>query len=119
MGSIQNGYGKYFNMKYDRTGPVFQPAFQAVRIETDEQLLQVTRYTHLNPSTGFLMKIEKLLSYTWSSLPGYIDNKEAYPFVNSRMVVDLSGGNERYRSFVFNQAGYQRELGVIKHLTFE
>lgn len=119
IGNIQNGYGKYFNMKSDRSGPVFQPSFKAVRVETDEQLLHVSRYTHLNPSTGFLVKIENLLDYKWSSLPGYLDKSKAYSFVNSNTVLELCGGKVLYKQFIFDQAGYQRELGIIKHLALE
>jgi putative transposase len=119
IGNIQNGYGKFFNLKHTRTGPVFQPSFQAVRIETDEQLLHGTRYVHLNPSSGFLVKEENLLTYKWSSLPGYLDINEAYPFVDTKIVMGLIGSPHAYRLFVNDQAEYQRELGMIKHMMLE
>ncbi len=119
IGNIQNGYGKFFNMKHNRTGPVFQPSFHAVRVETDEQLLHVSRYTHLNPTTGFIVEIKDLLSYKWSSLPAYLDNSNYYPFLNSEMILQLSNGRDKYRSFVLDQAKYQQELGIIKHLLLE
>lgn len=119
IGNIQNAYGKYFNMRNGRTGPLFQPSFQAVRIETDEQLLHVSRYIHLNPSTGFIVSIQNLLSYAWSSLSDYVNGKKDYQFINSKLVLDLIGKGESYKSFIFDQANYQRELGVIKHIMRE
>jgi putative transposase len=118
-GNLQNAYGKYFNLKYERTGPVFQPSFQAVRIETDEQLVHVSRYIHLNPSTSFIVSTENLPKYEWSSLPGYYDEYRLYPFINSQLVINLAGNKAKYKEIVSDQAGYQQELGKIKHLVME
>ena len=47
MSNYQNSYARYFNTKYKRDGGLFQSMFRAIRIETDEQLLHVSRYIHL------------------------------------------------------------------------
>lgn len=119
MSNVQNGYAKYYNIKTKRTGPLFQPMFQAIRIETDEQLLYVSRYIHLNPSTGYLVTIDKLLNYPWSSLSYYIEGERKFQFINTEMLLLLANGNVKYREFVFDQAAYQRELATIKHLLLE
>ncbi len=119
MSNVQNGYAKYYNVKHQRIGPLFQPRFQAVRIETNEQLLHVSRYIHLNPSTGYLVTIENLSQYPWSSLSCYLDDTSKYSFVNSELVLALINGKKNYQEFVFDQAAYQRELADIKHLTLE
>lgn len=120
ISNLQNGYAKYFNIKTDRSGPLFQPMFKSVRIETDEQLLHVSRYIHLNPSTGYLVSIKNLINYHWSSLPCYIeDNFTQFPFVNSEIILGLIKDKKKYKEFVFDQADYQRQLDNIKHLTHE
>ena len=116
--NIQNGYAKYFNIKTERTGPLFQPMFKSVRIVTDEQLLHVSRYIHLNPSTGYLVEITDLESYLWSSLSCYLEEKSKYPFVNTELILGLIN-KHKYKEFIYNQADYQRELGNIKHLSLE
>ncbi len=49
MNSVQLGYAKYFNTKYERVGPLFQGRFKAKMIETDEYLLYLSAYIHKNP----------------------------------------------------------------------
>lgn len=53
LANLQNGYARYFNLKHKRRGPLFQSMFKAIRVETDEQLLHVSRYIHLNPSSSY------------------------------------------------------------------
>lgn len=120
MGNLQNSYVKYLNIKEGRVGPLFQSAFKGKRIETDEQLLHVSRYIHLNPSTSFLVETEKLVDYPWSSLPIYIDGmpKES-TIVNPKPILDFFNTKDDYHNFLKDQAGYQQELAIIKHLTLE
>jgi putative transposase len=119
MSNIQNGYAKYYNAKQERTGPLFQPLFKAVRIESDEQLLHVSRYIHLNPSTGYVVSIDDLPNYPWSSLRSYTKSSNEFSFVNSNLVLGLMGKESPYQNFVLDQAQYQRELSKIKHLLLE
>lgn len=49
MRSLGTKYVQYFNKRYQRIGPLFQDIYKAVLIETDEQLLHLSRYIHLNP----------------------------------------------------------------------
>lgn len=120
MGNIQNSYVKYLNIKQGRVGPLFQSAFRAKRIETDEQLLHVSRYIHLNPSTSFIVEIDKLTEYLWSSLPFYFDSDSSnYNFISSQLVLEFFKKSNSYKEFIFNQAEYQRSLAFVKHLTLE
>jgi putative transposase len=119
MRNFQNSYGKYFNTKYDRSGSVFQAMFKAIRIETDEQFLQVTRYVHLNPYTAHLVKtIYKLEEYSWSSFPLYLQpNNET--FIDTNFTLQMFPSLHAFLQFTYDQANYQRQLSKIKHLTFE
>ncbi len=118
MSKLQNSYAKYFNLKYKRTGALFQSMFRAVRIETDEQLTHVSRYIHLNPSTSYVCKIKDLKKYAWSSFPHYLGLK-TFKFVKPSLVLGLFKDLKDYEKFVLNQADYQRQLANIKHLTLE
>ena len=48
MSSISTRYAMYFNRKYKRVGSLYQGVYKAVLVETDEQLLQLSRYIHRN-----------------------------------------------------------------------
>lgn len=117
ISNLQNSYAKYFNIKTDRTGPLFQPMFKAVRVTTEEQLLHVSRYIHLNPSTSYLIEIKNLENYPWSSLLNYLKTGK-FPFVNTDIILGIIT-KKNYKEFVFDQAEYQRVLAEIKHLTLE
>ncbi len=121
MRNLQDSYVKYFNIKNERAGPLFQSMFKAVIIETDEQLLHVSRYIHLNPSTAYIVEPENLEDYRWSSLNPYLDKSlnSAYCFINPKIVLSFFKKKEDYKKFVLNQASYQRELDKIKHLIHE
>jgi len=121
MKNLQNGYVKYFNIKNERAGPLFQSMFKAVRIESDEQLLHVSRYIHLNPSTAYIVESEDLEDFSWSSLKAYLNedfNKNNY-FISPSLVLDFFKNKKDYLKFVLDQASYQRDLDKIKHLALE
>ena len=73
VSQLFNSYTKYFNTKYQRVGALFQGVFKAVRIETDEQLVHVSRYIHLNPAVSQLD--DNLINYPWSSLAEYLEDE--------------------------------------------
>ena len=49
MHGIMTSYSRYFNSKYGRSGPLFESCYKASRISSDEYLLHISRYIHLNP----------------------------------------------------------------------
>lgn len=63
LSQVTNSYTRYFNTKHKRVGPLFQGTFKAVHVETDEQLIHLSRYIHLNPLVTFLVKEKGSLSY--------------------------------------------------------
>lgn len=115
IANMQNSFAKYFNLKYNRAGGLFQNAFKATRITSEEELIHVSRYIHLNPVTSYLMKIDELLKESVTSFPVYQDNQKN-SFVNTELLIGVFGTRNRYKDFVLNQVDYQRKLDNIKHL---
>lgn len=116
--NFQNSYAKYFNTKSERSGALFQSMFKAVIIETDEQLIHVARYIHLNPSTAYIIKdSSNLENYHWSSFPEYINNSDG--LADKKELFSYFKSVEDLKKFTLDQADYQRKLGRIKHLILE
>lgn len=118
VSNFANSYTKYFNTKHDRIGPLFQGIFKAVRIESDEQFIHVSRYIHLNPVSSFLIKPESLETYKWSSYIEFVGNLNR-GFVNKDAILDLFSSRAAYKKFVLDQIGYAQQIELIKHLTLE
>ena len=74
MHRLHTSYSMYFNKKYERVGSVFQGRFKAKIIDSEEYLLHVSRYIHLNPLEIVRAQdpaLNSLLTYPWSSLKEY------------------------------------------------
>jgi len=119
VGNFSNSYTRYFNTKNKRNGPLLQGKFKAVHITTNEQLVHVSRYIHLNPYTSLIIKkVEDLMNYPFSSFPEYL-GKSRQSFCQKELVLSHFKKTNTYKDFVFNQADYQRTLDQIKHLVCE
>ncbi len=107
-----NSYTKYYNTKYNRVGPLFQGEFKSVLMESDEQLIHVSRYIHLNPLVSSL--VANIDDYQWSSWFEYMTNTPD-SFCETESVLEHFKDRDDYRQFVLDQAGYATELEFIKH----
>lgn len=118
ISNFQNSLAKYYNLKNKRHGSAFQNPFKAKWVETEEEFFHLSRYIHLNPTTSFLIKIDKLLTYPWSSLSFYVEEKPS-GFVQTDLILDYFKSGKKYYQFVLDNADYQKKLAEIKRLTFE
>ncbi len=115
--NLQNSYAKYFNTKYDRHGSLFQIQFKAKRIESDELFIHTSRYIHLNHVTAFIIQLDSLSTYPWTSFHYYEDRDDS--FINIKPVLSFFNKKQAYTEFVADQVDYQRSLVEIKDLVLE
>ncbi len=116
LSKLCNSYTKYFNTKYKRVGPLLQGEFKAVLVESDEQLLHLSRYIHLNPLVSYIVK--NLDLYEWSSYEEYINSKSKGVCVKEN-VLSFFKSPASYKQFVLDQAEYGEKLELIKHQLHE
>lgn len=113
IGKVNNSYSRFFNLMHNRKGPLWQSRFRAVLIQSNEQLLHVSRYIHLNPSTAGLVK--KPEEWKYSSYNDYINSNTC---LDNLKEISIRNPNT-YKRFVEDQKDYQRTLKQIKKLTLD
>lgn len=99
MHRIGTAYTGYFNIRQNRAGRLFENTFKAVKVNSSEQLLHLTRYQHLNPRVLGLNTPQKLVSYPWSSLSIYLGEKHL-PFIKPEVVISNFKDSASYLDFV-------------------
>ncbi len=110
MSQVANSYTKYFNIKYNRVGPLLQGAFKAVLVESGGQLIHLSRYIHLNPVVSGICKAPG--DYFWSSFGEYMNQDD---ICSTRLVLDLFPSKEKYKEFTDDQIDYGKTLETAKH----
>ena len=113
MGNLLNSYTRYFNIKNKRKGPLWQGRFKSVHVETDEQLLHLTRYIHLNPSSSGLVKDSE--EWAYSSYKQFLGKEKGFCSFKKYLTIEP----KEYREFVNSRKDYQKELSIIKSLVLE
>ena len=96
---VSTKYAMYFNKKYKRSGHLFQGVYRAVTIDSEPQLVHLSRYIHLNPDPA------GLLQYPYSSLHNYL-GKIKQTWINHEEIMSLFSkiSPNPYLSFLFESA---------------
>jgi putative transposase len=113
---ICTSYSMYFNKKYKRSGTLFEGRFQAVIVETDEQLLHLSRYIHLNSHLAGIFTVK---SYPYSSYHFFI-GKEKPLWLKPEAVLNYFSKTKKgqtYEDFVLKYLN--KEVSFDKKLILE
>jgi putative transposase len=109
--NILNSYTRYFNIKHKRKGPLWEGRSKRIEVKTDEQLIHLTRYIHLNPVTANIVK--KPEDWPYSSYREYlrkVNNDDAICNYKDLLEIDPAS----YKAFVESNIEYQKELARLK-----
>lgn len=95
MHRLATGYAMYFNLKYKRSGVLFQGPFKSVHISSNEQLLYVSIYVNLNFNVHQLGgEASKYLS-SWDEYIG----KTKFNFCNKKIILGQFKNANEYKDF--------------------
>lgn len=122
---------KYINIKNDRRGTLFESRFNAKHVGTNEYLLHLSLYIHLNPldiisgkewRTNNLQNWratkEKLLEYPWSSLRAYLDSDNKDLIISgTEIILDQFDNSKDYELFL--QDWSEDTLDKIKDIVID
>lgn len=112
MHDMGTSYTNFFNIKHKRSGSLFQGSFQSVHIKTDEQLIHIIRYIHLNSVVSGL--VAKPEDWFWSSHLDYLDLRKP-PLLDTKEILSYFSSITDYKKFINDQIAYAKELEQIKH----
>lgn len=109
MKKLNGGYAKYFNIKYERVGALFQGKYKSVLIKNEAHFIHLPYYIHFNPLDliapewrereikNYKKAIKFLENYRWSSYLDYIGKKN-FPSVTQReFLSDFFDGPAQYK----------------------
>lgn len=120
ISSLHTSYSMYFNKKYNHTGHLFQDRFKQVIVDSDEQLLYLTKYIHRNPIVARITSV--LSDYPWSSYHEYIRTLP-WMLCNKEIIRGLLGAHEetfalKYNSFCKDEPS-EKEMLTIENVALD
>lgn len=129
------GYTNYFNLKYERSGVLFQGKYKKVEVKNDAQAGHLVCYIHSNPldlwkpdwkEKGLTAsELEEALNflerkYRWSSHLDYLGIKNFPSLISFEFRDNFFGGPEGYRKFFIDWLKqYQKNIKLIPKLILE
>jgi REP element-mobilizing transposase RayT len=93
-------YTGYYNRRHNRSGHLYQGRYKSILVDKDTYLSVLSRYIHLNPVKIKSMertpndeKLQYLMQYRWSSLPGFLNRRKKEWYIDYGMVLAEYGGD--------------------------
>ena len=106
MRSIMTSYSRYFNLKYKRSGALFESRYKASRVDNDSYLQHITRYIHLNPKNWD--------PYRHSSYRFYKNGGEPI-WLKPDKIIQMFSSAEEYTDFVADYEEMKEMFVEIKY----
>lgn len=106
MKSLMTSYSRYFNLKYGRSGSLFESRYKSAIITSDGYLLHISRYIHLNPRSW--------RRYPYSSFIHYVRGDEPV-WLKTDRILALHDSRAEYSDFVEDYEEQKEILQEIKH----
>ena len=95
MQRIALGYSKYFNLKYKRSGTLFQGPYKATHIDSNDYLLHASAYINLNNKVHGLENV--LYKSSWGEYCQ--DNYKGIAFCKKDIILKQFLNSDEYKSF--------------------
>lgn len=107
---LNGGYAKYFNIKHERSGALFQGKYKRIIIKDEAHFIHLPYYIHLNPLdliapewrerelNNFTKAMKFLDSYRWSSHLDYFGKNNFPSITNRKLLLDFFEGQSGYKN---------------------
>jgi putative transposase len=105
MRHIGGVYTQRYNRSHRTDGSLFRGRYKSILVDSDEYLLHLSKYIHLNPVEAKM--VEHLDSYPWSSYPAFVGKQTAPSWLKVNEIYDQLSARrnikKKYREFVEEQ----------------
>ncbi len=105
MRGVMTSYSRYFNTRYNRSGPLFESRYKASMIVTPSYFEHISRYIHLNPKDW--------RTYPYSSIHAYIGGDQP-EWLQPKRILEMFSDPSSYEAFMTDYEGYKSNLDEIK-----
>lgn len=109
-------YTQAYNRQQNRTGPLFAGRFRCIHVDSDEYLLHLCRYVHLNPVTAGL--VAKPENWPYSNFLDWIGQRQG-TLIDRKLVKGYFPSPESYLKFVAAEPPSQIVDGLKPYLLEE
>src|SRR3989344_5266869 len=99
MQRVLNSYTKYFNTRYGVSGHLFEGPYKAVHVESNEQLLHLSAYIHLNPRE-LKEHRNREHDFSWSSYQDCVEENRWGGLLCNEIFVEQFDSKKEYKNFV-------------------
>lgn len=118
MQILQQRSSQHFNLKYKKSGHLFEGRYKAIVCQRDEYLLTLVRYIHLNPIRAKIVRDPS--DYPWSGHNSYLA-KKCDPWLDrDAILMQFSKNREtaqhKYKQFILagTDEGHREDLYELK-----
>lgn len=115
MQKLGNGYSKYFNHKYKRSGVLFQGVFKSAHIDSNEYLLLLSAYVNANHEIHDYSEKDWL----YSSLLDYTGKRDGKLCSKEMILGQFDSNFGEYEKYVKNNTDYFREKKELEEYILE
>lgn len=121
MRFLNGNYSQYFNRQHRLVGHVFQGRYHAVLCQGDKHLMELQRYTVLNPLRAGL--VAHPAQWLWSSFAAIVGTIDAPPWLARDSVLAQFGNEiqtaiETFQAFVLEGIGMENPFRAVRNQLF-
>jgi putative transposase len=121
MRYLNGNYSQYFNRQHQLVGHVFQGRYHAILCQESEYLMELSRYTVLNPVRAGLVKHPG--HWVWSSYGALVGTVDAPPWLERETVLAQFGNTREeairaFEDFVLAGIGQESPFRAVRNQLF-
>lgn len=100
-------YTRRFNLRYSRSGHLFQGRFKSLVVENNAYMMQLSFYIHRNPIRAGI--VNRLADYRWSSYRAYAYGDKTDRWLKTKLILSQVKGKDKHKAYRERVQRYAKE----------